>query len=937
MRIKILLSILLLFLFKKSISQYYVSGVENPKIKWEQIETNKFILVYPIDFRENALNISTYIDNAYDIINADMNPMQGKFEIIFRTHTVQSNGMVAWTPKRAEFYITPSADGYSQQWIQQLILHELRHIGQLSQLNHGIIKAAYPIIGQQNIGAASAHFPSWVLEGDAVVSETQLSETGRGRSPEFFRDLRTRLLAGKMWKYDNANLGSFNKQTISEYQLGYPIMAYIYSNSTKSPIANACEYISKYPFNPVAIDAAFRKSSNTSINKAFNNTTSSLKQFWQQSADTSEWYSGKILHKSSSKYQNYRYPCVTNNGNIIALKSSPCKAQTFVIIDKKGKEKDLFTPTHGQIDNITYSNNTIVWSGWIPGISYDYDDYKDLFSYNLITKKHKRLTYRKNYQAASISRNGKYIVAVSYSPTGSSQLLVLHPITGQIITKTNIPSDINIQKPVISDDGNYVACTFVDNNGKGIKIYNFDKQQWSTILNSQNKYINRVIWNGDNLIFEGDYKGVENLYSMNTKTKQLSLISKVMFGAIDPCVTSDSTLVYADYSVNGFRVAQLNITKQPVSNFMTDNKYYPFTQMLGSKKTFSFESTDTTQYIPKPYRKLPHAINVHSWIPVYADIDDLKAGRTAIYPGATLLSQNLMSNTILTGTAYYKDNDFWSNLELTYNGWAIKIGASYNYGDHRLLYNKNELYYYGKKHEAKLSFTLPVNLTDGNRYRLFKPYLYLSYDNTKFVERYSNTLKTGLLDYNLGFIYSDSKATAKADITPRRGKFLNVGLIGSANTSTFGKTFYAKAGVYTPGLMQNHSILLQTGYLSQKSDYYYHTSVLPVVRGELASKFALQEMVTASFDYTLPICHPDLNILGLIYIKRIRADLFYDWAYTYNWKETRILNSTGVELNMDFLAFRTKVPINLGIRTGYLLNSNQPFTELLYGFKFDAL
>lgn len=936
MGLRLLLVAVLVFLFKNSFSQYYVSGVENPNIKWEQIETRKFKLIYPSDFRIQALEISTYIDNAYEAVNTDMHPFKGKFEIIFRTHTVQSNGMVAWTPKRAEFYVTPPAEGYSQNWIKQLLLHELRHVGQLNQLNDGVIRSAYPLMGQQNIGAVSAHFPSWVLEGDAVLSETKLSVTGRGRSPEFFRKLRTQLLDSKMWKYDNSNLGSFVTKTISQYELGYPIMSYVTANSTTNPSAYAFNYISHYPYNLLAIDIAFKKSSGMDISSAFDQTTLYLNKFWSNSADTIKWDKASVIYESDDDFKDYRFPYVNQSGEIVALKSLPREPLTFVII-KNGVEKTLFVPTHGNIDNVSYSNNTIVWSGRLPGISYDYDDYSDVFSYNFVTKKHNRLTRYKHYQSASISKSGNFVVAVNYMSNGASQLVILNSRTGRTIKTIDVPKSIYIQKPSISDDGNSIAATFIDDNGKGITVFDVSKSQWQTIIESQDKYLNRVVWNGDNLLFEGDFKGVENLYSIDIITKQLALISKVKFAAIDGCFTSDSTLVYSSYSAKGFRIAKLNTNyAQEVSRFVTDKSYYPFAELLAKKSPYTFEVADTT-FKPRPYIKFLHSVKVHSWMPAYADIDDLMAGRTAIYPGAALLSQNLMSSTIISGAVYYKERDIWANINLTYNGWPIKIEAGYELGGRQLLFNKKEVSVVGTKNAFKSSFTLPLNFTDGNRFRMFKPYVHLSYDNTNFIDVKTNSLHTGLLDYNIGFLYSDSRATAKADIMPSRGKYINIGTIGTLNTSTFGKTFYTKIGVYTPGFMQNHSMLFNGGYSKQNTEYYLRASILPIVRGELSADYFLKELYTASANYTFPIWHPDTNILGLLYIKRFRANVYYDWAYATTWKSHAYFNTFGVELNVDFNVFRTKVPINAGFRAGHLLHSNTPSFELLYGIRFDGL
>lgn len=62
---------------------------------------------------------------------------------------------------------------------------------------HGIFKPLYYIIGEQAAGVASFFLPVWFLEGDAVSTETAMSNGGRGRLPEFNMVYRAQMLGGK--------------------------------------------------------------------------------------------------------------------------------------------------------------------------------------------------------------------------------------------------------------------------------------------------------------------------------------------------------------------------------------------------------------------------------------------------------------------------------------------------------------------------------------------------------------------------------------------------------------------------------------------------------------------------------------------------------------------------------------------------------------------
>ena len=59
--------------------------------------------------------------------------------------------------------------------------------------------------------------------------------------------------------------------------------------------------------------------------------------------------------------------------------------------------------------------------------------------------------------------------------------------------------------------------------------------------------------------------------------------------------------------------------------------------------------------------------------------------------------------------------------------------------------------------------------------------------------------------------------------------------------------------------------------------YYFSINRIDFPRGYASAISA--EMKTFSADYALPLAYPDWSSEPVIYLKRIRADLFYDWSY----------------------------------------------------------
>ena len=65
------------------------------------------------------------------------------------------------------------------------------------------------------------------MEGDAVLAESLLSGSGRGRTPAFQKQMKAIVINGKkMFSYDKMLFGSFRDFTPDHYQFGYQIAAW---------------------------------------------------------------------------------------------------------------------------------------------------------------------------------------------------------------------------------------------------------------------------------------------------------------------------------------------------------------------------------------------------------------------------------------------------------------------------------------------------------------------------------------------------------------------------------------------------------------------------------------------------------------------------------------------------------------------------------------
>ena len=101
-----------------------------------------------------------------------------------------------------------------------------------------------------------------------------------------------------------------------------------------------------------------------------------------------------------------------------------------------------------------------------------------------------------------------------------------------------------------------------------------------------------------------------------------------------------------------------------------------------------------------------------------------------------------------------------------------------------------------------------------------------------------------------------------------------------------------------------------------------------------------------SVDYAMPLFYPDFNISSLFYLKRIRANLFYDFArgkgnayfnqtatglaFSYDHDYYENFKSFGFELLADFHLLRSPFMISAGGQCAWQDITRSPFLEVIF-------
>ena len=956
-------SIILFFLLSQInvLAQYYSSGQDPASVHWQQIKTSNFKLIFPEGYEKTANYVANVLEYAATLSNKTLITNPKKIPVILHNLSAVSNAQTLWAPARMDFYTIPPQDTYGQEWFQQLAIHEYRHVIQLSKMNQGLTKILTYIFGEQIEAAVlGLYAPFWFIEGDAVSAETGLCTTGRGRVPSFSMPLRAQVLDKKIYSYGQAVFGSFKKFTPDHYVLGYNIVAQVRNKYGYEIWDKTMDKVAKKPYMVVPFSEGVRDFSGKTKTGLYQESLEELGQAWQKQSDStlfSEVSSYPCAHEI--KYTNYSRPFATSRGTVIAEKKILDDLTRIVEIYPNGTEKFIFTPGYyspgvltyahnssadnngGGMSALTYSKNLIAWTEPQPDPRWGNRDYSIIKIYDLQTQKVKKLTTKTRYFAPALSPDAQRIAAVSASENNQYFLIIIDTNSGSELNRFTTGENYFFTNPSWSGDGQNIVSVLMGDNGKCIAITDIATGVTKPVTEFSFTDISKPVIQGDFVVFTGAYSGVDNLFSLNLKTNEISQITSVKYGVTDPSfsVTGDS-LYFSNYTADGFKIAKIAFNTEnwiPLKD-VSDNSVKLY-EAIAAQEGAILEPSKIPEidYEVKKYSKFSHLFKIHSWAPISIDATNFD-----VNPGVSVMSQNLLSTTFTSlGWAYdvnEKTGKYYVNL--TYQGLYPIFDFRSDYGKRKsFTYDtlENRIDYSWMETNFSATARLPLIFSSGIFGRIVQPsitftYLQLDMDKNDSLEFSHSNYKT--INYRL--YASNLKRRVEQDMNPRWGQMIDLSYFTSPfKNNSPGNLFSAETGLYFPGIWNHHSFNLYGGYQKRyENQVYYHGTVVNYPRGFILP--VLDELSSFSANYKFPVFYPDFSLTSLAYLKRVKANLFYDFATGNHAGHHANYQSAGMEFFVDMHVLRFLAPIELGYRLIFMPNENDFASEFLFSINLYA-
>ena len=945
--------VLFLTLSLSMTAQYYDTGQDPANLKWLQIKTGRFNVIYPEKYGTAGIEFARSLDKAYSDLNSLFPEKKFRIPVIIHNYTTQSNGYVAWAPKRMELYPTPEQNTIPMNATRQLALHEMTHVVQMESLNSGFSKVLSYILGQQFTGLVSSLLPLWYLEGDAVFAETVLSESGRGRSAGFQKQLKAITVEkGKIYKYDKMLLESYRDYVPDHYQFGYQMVAWSRVNDLQ--IWNkTLQYTANKPFTIIPVNLSLRKYTGLTKKKLYNQTFDTLKALWKEDLARSGAKPYEVLNpERNESYVNYYSPVVVGPDSLIAIRTSLSRNPEFVLIRPSLKTvKILHAPGYVYPYFISCGGGKMVWVETKSDPRWENRNYSVIKIMDISKGGARQLSRRSRYMAAAISPDGKLIAVSENSTQNINNLVLISADKGELLKKIPAPSNASLQRPQWSEESKKITVIYLTEAGEGIMSYRPDNGTWEVLVEAGRDDLQSSLLRNDSLFYISSKTGTDNLYLLTPDGRTLQ-VTNSRFGVNDLSIRG-SSLFFSDYTSSGNNICKTSLSEvvenpertfRPVS-YLADR----FEIIRGN----NYELSEVT-YTPTPYKKWQHLFGIHSWMPFYADIEEIQANPASIRPGATIMSQNQLSTlTATAGYEYSEEKRHMFHSKITWRGWYPVFESDFSYGNEPLIYNvsasgtaapvPSELV---NGFHFRNTVSLPLSISSGRFSRFFYLAGISDFQNHYLYLNETSAYSRGMTQISGRFYFNNYSRMALRDLYSEWGQSLDVVYSWYPFESDYlGSALSARSSFFFPGIFRDHSIRLRFEAEKQTSPYKYYRQGNRISFSRSYNDISSGKAAFLSAEYTMPLVYPDFNIASILYLKRIRAGFFYDYTAgngnyvgSYEDGEYKIVyhdynedfKSYGVQLLSDFYFLRIPYMISAGVETTFRSFDQLPYFRLLF-------
>ena len=900
-------------------AQFVNYGSDARSLRWRQLETPAYRVIFPEGTDSLARVYARELERVRIPVSGTCGfvPNQNwkkPMDVILHTQTAYANGFVTWTPHRTELLTVPSAYApMGTPSVEHLVLHESRHIAQMQYVNHRWMKPFYWLSGELFAGGAAALYcgPAF-FEGDAVVAETALSRSGRGRTADFLEYWRVSADEGQQRNWWQWRWGSQLRYTPDHYTLGYVTMGGIRVRYHAPDFTKRYyERLGSKFFPFFNFPKTLKEVSGKRFRESFEDITAMLDSTWRVEREArAPFMETEALRAPERHYTSYT-GTVAGDGCLYTVKAGMADIRHLVRILPDGREKKL-SSFASRTSKLSYdaSARRLWWSEDDPDLRWEMKGSSVIRFMNADGRTGQLLSGLRTYNPAP-SPDGTLLSVTLYPEEGGSAALVFALTPEGTQYRIDAPDSLQIVETVWTSDGLFASAI----SPAGFGIYSLP--EFSAVLPPSPVKIKQLQPDGARILFCADASGVNELYALDPGNGRTLRLSSTRNGASEFCFLGD-TLYCSIPSTRGRLVHKVTqgVPAQE-ADFSLPHRY-AMADALSAGEPIPLADTLALP-LPaesKPYRRFPHLFRLHSWLPLYVDPDavsslSFESIATSAGLGATAFFQNSFGTfTAMAGYHANPVNGRWwhsGHLKLTYSGLYPVFEFRADFGDRHANGYGFETDEEGNRSLSRHSRGLPLVSASLSTYVPLRrsafgfsygaiPQLNFGIVNDTFEGQAMSKLSASFRAYVMS-------GTPVCCIYPRWGAGLNAGYaFRPLLTQYFRAGTYIQLYGYVPGVMPTHGIRLAvlTEVMTGQGDYaeaYANTAPrgLPGINSTMAG-FARQGKV--SLDYAFPFAPMDWALGPVAYLKNLECYLQADFSWYQGKSLSGNLGSLGGTLNL---------------------------------------
>ena len=813
-------------------AQYYSWGADAASLRWRTIRTPDVQVIFPDTAGAIARRTLHFIEAARPSIGYGFRHGPLKIPFVMHPENFRSNGLVMWLPKRVEFLTSPAIDSYSMPWYKQLVAHEYRHAVQYNNLNRGVIKGLSYVLGQQGSTVGLLLLPIWLIEGDAVQMETQMSSFGRALQPSFTMEYRALGDAVRSRRnIDRWFCGSYRTNVPDHYHLGYQIAAYADTRYRENIWDKVAWYGARNPYMIFTTSIALKKFYRTDVGTLFAETFDGLNYYWNAlpaRRNSSRYLSAEPVES----YTTYAFPLAVDAQRVLALKTDYDRPTRFVTIDTESGRERAVAYTGSVSTRPAYADGRVWWTEYRRSTLFEQRVNSQLCYMDLDRGKPKAVRGRRHALYPTPTDRG--LAWVEYSPDGR------FAVTGEAgVQHWEAPAQTELHG--LAWDDRTARLYFLATDDSGMWLGRIEPDGTATHL-TEGAYItlSDLTARDGRLYFGSIASGYDEVHCYDLATGRQYRLSTSTYGSFSPSADGEGNVLMTTYDAEGYHAARQPIdtlrpvrpSRLPRNVVNPPRRKWPVANLDTVRFTAADSVSSAARHRARRYSRPLHLFKVHSWMPVAVNpfkiIDEHDID---VQLGVTLVSQNLLSSAE-SYLAYA-----WNHAEgsvvkgsLRYNGLGVELEAAGTYGGNQVIYAAGQAQPQpipDKYYSLSAGATLPLVFAAGYRTRMlslsaawnFSNGLVanvgkLTYDEAthSFTNLQHIGYREGLHKLTFGIGYSNSVQLAHRDFITPRGYVLSASYALNPTNDHFSDLISVYGKLYTPGFAPHNSLTAAATY-----------------------------------------------------------------------------------------------------------------------------